>query len=141
MIKTMPFLLFEGNCAEAMTFYQSCVGGDLSILRAGDTPMQAQIPATQHQNVVYAQLRQGAVEISGADWLHPVRTPRQGNTVGIYLTGGTYRELRALFDRLAEGSDPTLLDDLREMPFGIYGHLADKFGIHWFFRGDTHALG
>ena len=28
-----PFLLFEGNCAEAMAFYQSCLGGDLTITR------------------------------------------------------------------------------------------------------------
>jgi len=22
------------------------------------------------------------------------------------------------------------------MPFGSYGHLADRFGIHWFFKGE-----
>jgi PhnB protein len=33
-----PFLLFEGNCAEAMDFYQSCLGGELTIVRLGDTP-------------------------------------------------------------------------------------------------------
>ncbi len=38
------------------------------------------------------------------------------------------------FDRLAAGADKELLDDLRDMPFGSYGHLADKFGVHWFFR-------
>ncbi len=27
MINLTPFLLFNGNCAEAMTFYQSCLGG------------------------------------------------------------------------------------------------------------------
>jgi uncharacterized glyoxalase superfamily protein PhnB len=29
-----------------------------------------------------------------------------------------------------------LLDDLRDVPFGSYGHLADKYGVHWFFRGE-----
>ena len=27
-----PFLLFEGNCAEAMAFYQCCLGGELEIV-------------------------------------------------------------------------------------------------------------
>jgi len=56
-----------------------------------------------------------------------------------YVDGGTYQELKAIFDKLAAGADPALLDDLREMPFGTYGHLADKFGVHWFFRGEKAA--
>jgi PhnB protein len=131
-----PFLLFDGNCAEAMAFYRSCLGGEVTVTRLGDTPMREQAPAEQHQKVTYANLKSGAVEFSATDWLHPTRVPRPGNTVGLYINGGTYSELRAVFDKLAVDADPDLLDDLREMPFGVYGHLADKFGVHWFFRGD-----
>lgn len=41
--------------------------------------------------------------------------------------------------RLADGADPDLLDDLREMPFGSYGHLADRFSIDWFFKGESRS--
>ena len=34
------------------------------------------------------------------------------------------------------GADPDLLDDLRDLPFGSYGHLADRYGVHWFFHGE-----
>jgi len=44
MISIMPFLLFDGNCAEAMAFYKSCVGGDLTITKASDTPMKDDMP-------------------------------------------------------------------------------------------------
>jgi uncharacterized glyoxalase superfamily protein PhnB len=54
----------------------------------------------------------------------------------MYINGGTYKELRAIFDSLATGAEKSLLDDLHDMPFGAYGHLADKFGVHWFFQGD-----
>ena len=37
------------------------------------------------------------------------------------------------------GADPDLLDDLRDMPFGTYGHLADRYGVHWFFQGPAGA--
>lgn len=139
MTNLTPFLLFDGNCAEAMAFYQSCLGGDLTITRVADTPMKHQMPLEQHQKVAHARLKCGAIEFSTTDWLHPRRTPKQGNTVAMYVNGGKYKELRAIFDKLAVGADATLLDDLRDMPFGTYGHLADKFGIHWFFQGDKDA--
>jgi PhnB protein len=130
-----PFLLFDGTCAEAMTFYQSCMKGELTITRVGDTPMKHALPPAQHDRVVHAHLKSAAIEFSATDWLHPTRVPQQGNTVAMYVTGGTNAELREIFDRLSDGADPALLDDLREMPFGIYGHLADRYGVHWFFNG------
>jgi PhnB protein len=37
------------------------------------------------------------------------------------------------------GADKALLEDLRQMPFGTYGHLADKYIVHWFFQGEKAA--
>ncbi len=79
------FLLFDGNCAEAMAFYQSCLGGELTITRLGDTPMGDQAPPEQKQKVTYARLKSDSTEFSGTDWLHHTRAPRPGNTVAIYL--------------------------------------------------------
>lgn len=130
-----PFLLFDGNCAEAMRFYHACLGGNLNITKASETPLAQSLPPDKQGRVVFAQLRSDSLIISATDWLHPTRKFSPGNNVAIYLSEGTYGELRERFNRLAEGADPDLLDDLREMPFGSYGHLADRFGIHWFFRG------
>lgn len=134
-MNTMPFLLFDGHCAEAMGFYRSCLGGELTITRLGDTAMGDQAPAEQRAKVAYAHLASGAVELSGADWLHAVRVPTPGSTVGIYLQAQHSGELREVFDKLAVGGDRQLLDELRDLPFGTYGHLADRYGVHWFFRG------
>src|SRR5579871_2428292 len=136
-----PFLLFDGNCAEAMSFYQSCLGGELTIVRVADTPMKEQAPPENHPKVAYAHLQTGAVALSATDWQHPTRHFNQGNTVGVYLTGDDRNELRRSFDNLAAGADPELLDPLTEMPFGMYGHLRDKYGVHWFFRGNGKASG
>jgi len=134
-----PFLLFDGNCAEAMAFYQSCLGGDLTITKVGDTPMKDQLPPGQHHKVAHAHLKSNAIKFSATDWLHPRRAPKQGNTVAMYVNGGEYQDMRVIFDRLAAGADKELLDELRDMPFGSYGHLADKYGVHWFFRGEKEA--
>ena len=139
MLNLTPFLLFDGNCAEAMAFYQSCLGGELAITKLGDTPMKHAMPAEKHNRVTYARLKSPALEFSATDWLHPVQKPHQGNTVAMYVNGGTYDELRKIFDKLSEGANKELLDDLRDMPFGSYGHLADKFGVHWFFQGEARS--
>ncbi len=136
MINLTPFLLFDGNCAEAMAFYKSCLGGELTITKLGDTPMKDPAPREQHHKIVHAHLKSGAIEFSATDWLHPTRRPKQGNTVAMYINGGKYSELREIFDKLSAGADKELLDDLRDMPFGSYGHLADKYGVHWFFQGE-----
>jgi PhnB protein len=139
MVTTVRFLLFDGNGAEAMAFYQQCLGGELAITRAADTPMREQLPRELYQKVVYAHLKRQGVELSASDWLHPTRTPHLGNVVAVYVSARTYNELREIFDKLAMGSDRSLQDDLREMPFGCYGHLADKYGVHWFFQGDRSS--
>lgn len=139
MINLTPFLLFDGNCAEAMAFYQSCLGGELMVTRLADTPMKSHFPPELHQRVTYARLKNGAMEFSATDWLHPTQTPKQGNTVAMYINAATYKELRAIFDGLAAGANQALREDLRDMPFGTYGHLADKYGVHWFFQGEKKA--
>jgi PhnB protein len=139
MVAVTPFLLFDGNCAEAMTFYQRCFGGELTLIKLGDTPMKDQMPPDKHDRITYSQLKSCAIQFSAVDWLHPTRVPKQGNTVALYVTDGTYDELNAIFERLSEDADESLLDELRAMPFGTYGHLADKYGVHWFFRGDAQS--
>jgi len=136
MLNVTPFILFDGNCAEAMAFYQKCFSGELDITTLGDTPMKGQVPKEMHHKVTHARLKSGFIEFSATDWLHPTRKYKQGNSVAMYLNGGTFNELKDIFDKLSDGADKDLLDELREMPFGTYGHLADKYGVHWFFTGE-----
>jgi len=136
LINLTPYLLFDGNCAEAMTFYRSCLGGELSLTKVKDSPMKDQVPPEHQDKIVNAHLKSGAIGFSGSDWLHPTRRPKQGNTVCLYINDGRYSQLKTIFDKLSAGADKELLDDLRDMPFGSYGHLADKYGVHWFFQGE-----
>ena len=137
MLYCTPFLLFDGNCAEAMTFYHGCFGGELTLTKLGDTPMKAQFPSEKHDRIINAQLKRGAVEISATDWMaSPDFDPVQGNTYAIYVTGGTYDELKEVFDKLKGGGGATRLQELREVPFGIYGQMYDRYGVQWIFRGE-----
>jgi PhnB protein len=134
MLRCTPFLLFDGNCAEAMTFYQRCLGGELTLSRLGDTPMKDQLPADKHDRIINARLTSGSIEISATDWMaSPAFEPILGNMSAIYVIGERRDELRASFDRLADGSQKDWFQDLQEMPFGTYGQFFDRFGVQWIF--------
>lgn len=137
MIRATPFLLFDGNCAEAMRFYQHCLGGNLTLVKTGDTPMKDQFPVEKHDRIINAQLKNGAMDISATDWMaSPTLDPKPGNTTAIYLVGKNQDELKAVFDELANGADrdKRTFMELHPLPFGLYGQLTDKFGVSWIFR-------
>ena len=126
------YLLLDGRCKEAMEFYKSCFGGDLSMTTVGESPMKGVFPESMHKRVVNAKLVSRNINISASDWLRPSETPVQGNTVCLYISGGTYSEIKSLFDKLSSGA--TITDPIKEEPFGVYGALNDKFGFRWMFH-------
>ena len=139
MLRLTPFLLFDGNCAEAMQFYCACFGGDLILTQLAETPMQHQFPPEQHHKVVNAHLKSAMVEFSATDWLHLTRQPQQGNTTAMYIVCDNFDELNAIFDKLSSGANPEFFVNLLDMPFGKYGRLTDRYGVEWFFRGEKVA--
>src|SRR5205823_14409096 len=105
MLHCTPFLLFDGNCAEAMTFYQQCLGGELTLTKLGDTPMKDQFPPEKHNRMINAYLKSGAIEFSATDWMaSPAYEPKQGDTFAIFALGGSYDELKVVFDKLSVGA-------------------------------------
>lgn len=137
MLHSTPFLLFDGTCAEAMTFYQKCLGGELTLIKTGDTPMKNQFPPEKHNKIINAHLKSDAIEFSASDWHNDTQMPKQGNTIGIFVIGGKYSELKVIFEKLSQGLDKEkLFVELQDMPFGSYGHFLDKYGVPWFFKGE-----
>ncbi len=140
MLRCTPFLLFDGNCAEAMTFYHQCLGGELRLTPLGDTPMKVQFPKEKHKRIINAYLKSGGIEISATDWMaSPDYEPIQGTTYAIFVLGDSYDELKPVFDKLAEGAKKDRFQELHDMPFGTYGQFYDKYGVHWIFKGDKKA--
>lgn len=138
-METTPFLLFDGDCAAAMTFYRECLGGELTITTLGQTPMKASFPAALHERTINARLTNGAVDLSAADWMAADFEPVRGNMSAIYVTGAVDASFHRAFDRLKDGTNNTRLQELHEMPFGLYGQLYDRYGVQWIFRGEIKA--
>ena len=102
-----------------------------------DSPAKDFMPAVQQEKTINARLKSENVEISASDWLRPDRTRIRGNTVCLYLNGGTFQELNALFEKLSEEAEVT--DPLKETFYGVYGALNDKFGVRWMFQAAKNS--
>jgi PhnB protein len=137
MLTFTPYLLFDGTCHRAMEFYRSCFGGELTAIKVRDSPAKDYLPDVHHEKIVNARLRSGNVDISASDWLRPDRKLIPGNTVCLYLSGGTFEQIESLFEKLSEGAQVT--DPLKEEFFGMYGALTDKFSVRWMFQLSKNA--
>ena len=91
MTTLTPYLLLDGKCQQAMEFYKSCFGGELTLTRVKDSPIRDHMPAVQQEKVLNARLRSAELEISASDWLRPDRSPIRGNTVCLYQLRNTPR--------------------------------------------------
>lgn len=139
MLHCTPFLLFDGNCAEALKFYQNCLGGELTLTKTGETPMKELFPKEKWERVIYANLKSGDIEISATDWMaSPEFEPIQGNTFAIFVVGKSYDDLKTVFNKLKDGDNNKRLQELHDVPFGTYGQFYDKYGIQWIFKGDKN---
>jgi PhnB protein len=133
-LRCTPFLLFDGNCAEAMTFYHQCLGGELTMTRLGDSPLKDQLPPEKHDRLINAHLKSGGIELSATDWMaSPALEPHQGNTFAVFVTGDSDDQLREIFDHLGVGADREQFQDLHKLPIGTYGQFFDKYRVQWIF--------
>ncbi|MGY3565278.1 VOC family protein [Sinomonas sp. RB5] len=125
-----PYLNFKDNARDAMTFYQSVLGGDLTISTFDD--LHAAMDPSEGPLVMHSQLTTpGGFTLMGSD-TPPRMEYRPGNNFSVSLSGGqeTEEELRGYWDRLAEGA--TVSMPLQKAIWGdTFGMLTDRFGIAW----------
>ncbi len=62
MTTLSPYLLFEGTCREAMEFYHSVFGGNLTMAKVSESPAKDHMPAFQQNKIVNARLESSAVD-------------------------------------------------------------------------------
>ncbi len=130
MTKMNPYLTFNGNCKDAMTFYQQCLGGELLLQFVGESPMADKMPAQMQKCVLHATLTTQGFVIMGSD-MAPDTGIIKGNTVSIMLNCSSEEEINSSFNKLsAEGGE--IKHHLEHTFWGaLFGDLTDKFGNNW----------
>jgi PhnB protein len=123
-----PYLSFRDTARQAMDFYQSVFGGELT--RSTFAEYHASEDPAEQDKIMHSQLKTGGgLVLMAADTPNSMEyTP--GNNYSVSLSGGDEAELRGYWDKLAAGG--TVAMPLEKAPWGdTFGMCADKFGVSW----------
>jgi PhnB protein len=126
-----PYLTFDGNCREAMTFYEKSLGGELHVMPFSQAP--GDFPGAQSEaakdRVMHARLQKGSTVIMASDTM-PGMPFQTGNNFSISIGCESQEETDRIFAALSEGGKVTM--PLQDTFWGAYfGMLTDRFGTQW----------
>jgi PhnB protein len=127
-VRLNPYLGFRDTAREAMTFYQSVLGGELTINTFAD--FHASHDPGDDEKVMHSQLETpDGLVLMGADTpSHMEYQPQAG--VSVSLSGDDEAKLRGYWDRLSEGG--TVAAPFEKAPWGdTFGMCVDRFGTTW----------
>ncbi len=123
------YLFFEKECREAMTFYQECLGGDLSLMPIGESAAGDQMPPEKKDLIMHSSLTNGGVVLLAAD--NCMGGPlEKGKTMALTLNCSSDEELHNIYNKLSAGGKATHTPRV-EFWGDTFGMLTDKFGVDW----------
>lgn len=126
-----PYLSFRDNAREAMEFYKSVFGGELTLSTFAQ--LQADVGPEDADKIMHGQLDgDNGITLMGSD------TPKHMNPDGgdivnatsISLSGDDEPTLRGYWEKLVDGGVEQ--QPLVVAPWGdAFGMCADRFGVNW----------
>lgn len=117
MKSAAPYLMFNGNCKDAINHYARCFKTEAKIM-----------PTDKGDKVMHASVQKGAVMIMASDWMDAGF--KLGNNSQIYLDCESRKEVDELHASLSAGGKSTMSPD--KVFWGSYfGSATDKFGVEW----------
>lgn len=129
MTEIRSYLSFNGNCLEAMRFYQQALGGELALQTIGESPLAEKMPDKMKACILHASLVKDGWVLMGSDMVSEQGLVR-GNAVSLCLNCSSEEEIRNSYERLALGGKAT--HPIENTFWGaLFGGLTDKFGNHW----------
>lgn len=138
MPQAVPYLSFDGTCAEAMRFYERALGlgAKLELMISGaDTPIAEHIPPADAHRIMHAR-----IAFADGSWLFAgdARTdvPYEGmKGITVTLNYPTVAEAARAFEALAPGGNVTMAPQptFRAKSFAM---LVDRYGTPWILNGE-----
>lgn len=129
MIQISPYLTFDGNCREAMTFYQECLGGELTFQTVAETPIADQCPDGMQNHIMHSMLAKDEVALMATDMTQSggVKT---GNDMAISVNFDSEDAITTCYSKLS--SDGKVIKPLKEsFENTLFGVVQDRYGKVW----------
>jgi len=123
MKQLKPYIMFTGQCKEALTFYKDCLEGKITTLQTfADSPVD--VPEGFKQRIFNSEFQAENIFFMASDSI-PQYEINTGNNFALFVTFSDSSEQEKVFNKLLEGGRII-------MPLeNNFGMLVDKFGIQW----------
>jgi PhnB protein len=123
-----PYLSFRDTARQAMEFYRSVFGGELTLSTFGEFQASAD-PAEQDKIMHSMLITDNGLALMASDTPNTMEYA-VGTNYSVSLSGEDDAELRGYWDKLSAGGTVTM--PLNQAPWGdAFGMCADKFGVSW----------
>jgi PhnB protein len=125
-----PYLFFDGNCAEAMRFYERTLGGKIEMMMThAQSPMAAQAVPANADRILHACLEFDGQRLMASDTMAGEAYGGMKN-VSLSLLYPTVADARRVFDALAAGGQVTMPME-KTFWAEAFGMLVDRYGTSW----------
>jgi PhnB protein len=122
-----PYIFFNGNAKEAMNFYKSIFGGELTVSTFGDTGADKAPGMEAMKDYVMHAMLAGDVRIMASD---SRQASEKAAKIELSLSGDDEAKLTSYFEKLSEGGK--VKSPLKKEMWGdTFGQLTDKYNIDW----------
>ena len=127
-MKMIPYLSFNGNCREALTFYAELFGSTKENFMPWNEEAIANIPEATTDHIMHGDINIKGIVIAGSDQFGDMYS--SGGNVSLMMELDDLSDAEEKFTALADGGQIY-------MPFAEtfwadgYGFCMDRFGIQW----------
>ena len=133
MVTINPYINFNGNAEEALTFYQSVFGGEFGTITRFKDIASAEFPVPEHEanKILRITLSIGNSVLIANDVPEMMgRVSENENRSKIAVSVDSKEEAERIVNGLSEGG--TVEMPLAESPWGTtFAMFRDKYGIEW----------
>jgi PhnB protein len=126
-----PYLFFEGRCEEALEFYKTALGAEVTMMmryKDSPEPPSAECGPIPADSIMHASFRVGDTEVMASDGMSQRKPEFKGFSLS--LTASNDAEAQRLFTALGQGGQVQM--PLAKTFFASsFGMVADRFGVSW----------
>ncbi len=128
-MQVQPYLNFDGRCEEALEFYKSALGAEVTaLMRCKDAPDPGMIKPGLEDKVLHSSFRVGNSTVMASDGHCQGKPEFRG--VSLTLIVPEEADAKRIFAALSEGGEVRM--ELAKTFFSpLFGMLADRFGVPW----------
>jgi len=133
-MQLIPYIIFNGNCEEALKFYEKALGGTIGqINRYGEMPPGTNAMGMSADKIMHTHLAvDGNILFMASDG--PTDSKDSG-MASLSLNFTDPESIKSTFAKMSEGSKVTM--PLQDTFWGAtFGMLQDQYGIKWMFNYD-----